>query len=49
MIKTTRQLKDKVRNMSGGDSTKAQALIRNYIMEHKINVQCAMSNVQLTI
>lgn len=33
MIKTTRQLKDKVRNMSGGDSTKAQALIRNYIME----------------
>ena len=33
MIKTTRQLKDKVRNLSGGDSTKAQALIRNYIME----------------
>jgi len=33
MIKTSRQLKDKVRNMSGSDSNKAQALIRNFIME----------------
>lgn len=33
MIKTTRQLKDKIRNLSGGDSKKAQSLIRNYIME----------------
>ena len=33
MIHTSRQLKDKVRNMSGGNSTKAQTLIRNFIME----------------
>lgn len=33
MIKTSRQLKDLVRNLSGGNSTKAQVIIRNYIME----------------
>ena len=33
MIHTSRQLKDLVRNMSGGDSTKAQIIIRNYVME----------------
>ena len=33
MIRTSKQLKDKIRNLSGGDSTKAQMLIRNYIME----------------
>ena len=33
MIKTSRQLKDKVRNMARGDSAKAQQLIRNYGME----------------
>ena len=33
MIKTATQLKAKVRNLSGGDSTKAQTLIRNFIME----------------
>ena len=33
MIRTARQLKAKIRNLSGGDSTKAQILIRNYIME----------------
>lgn len=33
MIKTARQLKDLVRNKSGGDSNKAQIIIRNYIME----------------
>lgn len=33
MIKTATQLKAKVRNLSGGDSQKAQTLIRNYIME----------------
>ena len=33
MIKTSRQLKDLVRNKSGGDSSKAQIIIRNYIME----------------
>lgn len=33
MIKTSRQLKDLVRNKSGGDSAKAQIIIRNYIME----------------
>lgn len=33
MIKTSRQLKDKVRNMARGNSAKAQLLIRNYGME----------------
>lgn len=33
MIKTSRQLKDLVHNKSGGDSAKAQTIIRNYIME----------------
>ena len=33
MIKTSRQLKDKVRNMARGDSAKAQLLIRTYCME----------------
>ena len=33
MIKTATQLKAKVRNLSGGDSSKAQMLIRNFIME----------------
>lgn len=33
MIKTSTQLKAKVRNLSGSDTRKAQTLIRNYIME----------------
>ena len=33
MIRTAMQLKAKVRNISGSDSTKAQMLIRNFIME----------------
>ena len=33
MIRSATQLKAKVRNLSGGDSMKAQTLIRNYIME----------------
>jgi hypothetical protein len=33
MIRTSRQLKALVRNMSNGDSTKAQIIIRKYIME----------------
>ena len=33
MIRTAKQLKDKVRNLSGSDSQKAQTLIRNFIME----------------
>ncbi|MBQ7437898.1 MAG: nucleotidyl transferase AbiEii/AbiGii toxin family protein [Oscillospiraceae bacterium] len=33
MIRTATRLKAKIRNLSGGDSTKAQTLIRNFIME----------------
>ena len=33
MIRTSTQLKAKVRNLSGGDSTKALTMIRNFIME----------------
>jgi len=33
MIHTSRQLKALVRNLSGGNSAKAQIIIRNYVME----------------
>ena len=33
MIKTTRQLKDKINNLSDGNAEKAQTLFRNYMME----------------
>lgn len=33
MIHTSKQLKDKVRNVSGGDNNVAKTLIRNFIME----------------
>ena len=33
MIRTATQLKVKVKNLSGGDSSKSQTLIRNFIME----------------
>lgn len=33
MIKTSQQLKALVRNMSKGDSTRAQIILRNYAME----------------
>ncbi len=33
MIRTSKQLKDKVRNLSLGDNDKAKMLIRNFIME----------------
>ena len=33
IIRTSRQLKDKISHMSGSDSTKAQTLIRKYMME----------------
>lgn len=42
MIQTAMQLKAKIRNMSGGDSTKAQILIRNYMMERFLE-RCAVS------
>ena len=33
MIRTATQMRAKVRKLSGGDSKKAQTLIRNFIME----------------
>lgn len=33
MIKTSRQLKDKIKNLTGGDSKKSQILTRKYMME----------------
>ena len=33
MIKTSMQLKAKIRNISGGDNNRAKLLIRNFIME----------------
>jgi hypothetical protein len=35
MIRTSRQLKALVRNLSKGDSTRAQIIIRNYVMERR--------------
>lgn len=42
MIHSATQLKAKIRNMSGGDSTKAQTFIRNYMMERFLE-RCAIS------
>lgn len=42
MIRTAMQLKAKIRNMSGGDSNKAQTLLRNYMMERFLE-RCAVS------
>lgn len=42
MIKTSTQLKAKIRNLSGGDSLKARTLIRNYMVEHFLE-RCAVS------
>ncbi len=36
MIHTSKQLKDKVRNISKGDNNIAKVLIRNFMMEHQI-------------
>ena len=33
MIQTSTQLKDKIKNLSGGNGSKAQLLLRNYMME----------------
>lgn len=33
MIKTSRQLKDKIKNLAHGDSLKSQTLLRTYMME----------------
>ena len=33
MIKSSRQLKDKIRHLAKGDSARAQILLRNYMME----------------
>ena len=33
MIKTSRQLKDKIKNLTHGDSLKSQTLLRTYMME----------------
>ena len=33
MIRTSTQLKAKIRNLSGGDNEKAKVLIRNFVME----------------
>ena len=38
MIKTSRQLKDLIRNMAKGDSDKSQLFIRNYAMERLLEV-----------
>lgn len=38
MIKTARQLKDLIRNLSKGKSADAQILMRNYMMERSIEI-----------
>lgn len=39
MIKTSTQLKAKVRNLSAGDNDRAKLLIRNFIMERFLEDQ----------
>jgi len=43
MIRTSRQLKALVRNLSKGDNTKAQIIIRNYVMERFPNTEATLS------
>lgn len=45
MIQSSGQLKDKIRNLSKGDSWKAQTLIRNYMMERFLE-RCSVSPYQ---
>jgi hypothetical protein len=50
MIKTSKQLKDRVKNISGSDSTKAKTLIRNFIMERfleRISLSSSRNNFVL--
>ena len=46
IIKTSRQLKDKISNLSGNDSKKAQTLIRKYMMERFL---VRIQKMQLTV
>lgn len=48
MIHTSRQLKAMVRNRSKGDSSKAQIIIRNYVMERfleRLSLSDAFGNI----
>lgn len=45
MIQSSVQLKDKIRNLSKGNSWKAQTLIRNYMMERFLE-RCSISPYQ---
>lgn len=50
MIHTSKQLKDKVRNISKGDNNIAKALIRNFIMERfleRVSVSDYRNNIIL--
>ena len=50
MIRSSRQLKDLVRNLSGGNGIKAQMIIRNYVMERfleRISVSSYRDNLIL--
>ncbi len=41
MIKTSRQLKALVRNLTKGDSIQAQIIMRNYVMERFLERICS--------
>ena len=45
MIKTSRQLKDKIKNLAHGGSLKSQTLLRTYMMERFLE-RLAVSPVQ---
>ena len=47
-MNTLRQLKDKIKNLSGGDSLKAQILIRKYVMEHFL-ARAVLSKMKLSL
>lgn len=49
MIHTSRQLKVLVRNISKGDSGKAQVIIRNYVMERFLERLSPISRIRQAV
>lgn len=48
MISSSRQLKDKVRNISKGNSNKANTLIRNFVLE-RVSLSTYRDNISFQI
>lgn len=49
MIKTSRQLKDKIKNLAHGDSLKSQTLLRTYMIKEKFLSQHLSFSIILSL